>query len=197
MLQSNDSETGIINFRLNSNRIDCTRKRASCVDRTRRRDFPYRAKRRRADIFLDNFIRVKYLISSLRLDGKIQGIQSRRRLFSSRGNLGRFRRCCGEEDEFRIGGAVCAAIAKHKFAYYTARDSTHRSRCGSARAPLRPTANSIRIAAAVQKHSIRNKPALPACLPARSGLAPRMLLQLVAFQFVRPPIMRAGIEDQL
>jgi len=30
----------------------------------------------------------------------------------------------------------------------------------------RPTANSIRIAAAVQKHSIRNKPALPACLPA-------------------------------
>lgn len=79
---------------------------------------------------------------------------------------------------------------KHKFAYV--RRVILRTALGAAPRE-RPTANSIRIAAAVQKHSIRNKPALPACLPAWLADA------LVARRFpVREPMYNAyGIEDPI
>lgn len=58
---------------------------------------------------------------------------------------------------------------KHKLAYIRPRAIPRTGLSVWLSARERPTANSIRIAAAVQKHSIRNKPA--ACLPARPGSA--------------------------
>lgn len=79
-------------------------------------------------------------------------------------------------------------MTKHKFVYTRA---ILRTALGAA-PQERPTANSIRIAAAVQKHSIRNKPALPACQPGS-----RMALTARRFP-VREPMYNAyGIEDQL
>lgn len=65
-------------------------------------------------------------------------------------------------------------MTKYKFVYI--QRAILRTALGAAPRE-RPTANSIRIAAAVQKHSIRNKPALLACLLTCSRT------QLVAFQF--------------
>lgn len=110
----------------------------------------------------------------------------------NRADSGHFRQ--GRRTNFELAVVLLLRFrpAGHKFAYYTTRDSTHRSRCGSARSGRQRIQLGLRRPCKNIRSGI-NRRCLPACLPGSADA-------LAARRFpVREPtyIMRTGIEDQL